>query len=249
MPLLKDMAISLRRLDYSETSQVLVLFTREYGQQRVIAKGIKRSTSRRAAVGIDLLELGHVVFSVRPGKEDTLATLTEWRQEDGFPHLRTDLLRLYAAEYAAEVTSQLTEVHDPHARLFDGLLTLLASLAEAEPMTALVGYLWVLLSEIGLRPELTRCVACGHSVASDRVLFFSSRQGGAICRDCEPAAIEKRQIMPAVATALASPGPVPARLALPCFDLLDYHLAEIMSRPAHVSGLLRQAWHAAGGRP
>lgn len=248
MPLLKDLAISLRRLDYSETSQVLVLFTREYGQQRVIAKGIKRSTSRRGAVGIDLLELGHVVFSVRPGREDALATLTEWRQEDGFPHLRTNLLRLYAAEYAAEVTSRLTEVQDPHPRLFDGLLTLLASLAEADPMTALVGYLWILLSEIGLRPELTRCVSCGGGVVGDRVVFFSSRQGGAICRDCEPAAIEKRQIAPAVATVLPRPGPVPAPLAMACFDLLEYHLTEIMSRPSPVARLLRQAWHAAGGR-
>ncbi len=61
MALISDRAIVLRRLDYSETSQILALFTREYGQVRVIAKGIKRSTRSRFAVGIDLLEVGQVV--------------------------------------------------------------------------------------------------------------------------------------------------------------------------------------------
>ncbi len=248
MALLKDIAIALRRLDYSETSQVLVLFTREHGQQRIIAKGIKRCSSRRVSVGIDLLEMGHAVFSARSGKEDTLATLTEWRQEDTFPHLRSDLLRLYAAQYAAEVTSQLTEVHDPHPRLFDGLLAFLATLARGNPMTVLVGYLRILLTEIGLRPELARCVGCGRSVTGDPVLFFSSRQGGGICRDCEPASVEKRRLMPAVAKALTEPGPVPAPLASPCFDVLDYHLTEIMSRPAQVAGPLREALKAGAGR-
>ena len=55
MPLVKDEAIVLRRLDSSESSQVLVFFTREHGPQRLIAKGIKRGTKQRFATGIDLL--------------------------------------------------------------------------------------------------------------------------------------------------------------------------------------------------
>ena len=37
MPLIQDQAVVLRRLDYSETSQVLVLFTRDHGKVRAIA--------------------------------------------------------------------------------------------------------------------------------------------------------------------------------------------------------------------
>jgi DNA repair protein RecO (recombination protein O) len=246
--LVKDIAVTLRRLDYSETSQVLVMFTREHGQQRLIAKGIKRSTKTRTAVGIDLLEYGRTVFSQRPGKEDNLATLTEWRQEDTFPHLRRDLPRLYAAQYAAEVTSHLTEVHDPHPGLFDALLALLRGLAAADPLPMLVAYLWQMLTEVGLRPELSCCVGCGRDIRGDRVLYFSSRQGGAICRDCEPAAVEKRRLrLDVPAALLADPsrgrlghmeGRDPA-LALAAFDILDYHITEIMARPPRLSAMLR----------
>ena len=101
MALIKDIAIALRRLDYSETSQVLSILTREHGQRRIIAKGIKRGTKARVAVGIDLLEMGRIVFSQRSGREDAMANMTEWCQEDGFPHLRRDLVRCYSAQYQA----------------------------------------------------------------------------------------------------------------------------------------------------
>ena len=240
MTLLKDSAIVLRRLDYSETSQVLVVFTRGHGQQRLIAKGVKRSTKTRTAVGIDLLEHGSLVYSRRAGKEGNLATLTQWHQENIFPHLRRDLRRSYAAQYAAEVTAQLTETHDSHPAIFDGLHHLLLALEQEDPLLALIAYLWLLLREIGLRPDLTRCVNCGRPTPEKGVLYFSSRQGGAICRDCEPAIVEKRRISQAIAQALASTDRRPDRsLATAVFDLLDYHFTELMSRPPKVSAVLR----------
>jgi DNA repair protein RecO (recombination protein O) len=242
MTLIPDTAIVLRRLDFSETSQVLVMLTRAHGQYRLIAKGIKRGTKKRVAVGIDLLELGSIVFSQRPGKEHTLATLTEWRQEDTFSHLRRDLAKCYAGQYAAEVTSQLLETHDPHPALFDGLHRLLLSLKTGDPLRPLVTYLWLLLNEIGLRPELSRCVNCSRDVHGDANLYFSSRQGGAICRDCEPAIIEKRRIAHGVVDELVGePPPTAAPPPKAAFGLLDYHLRELMSRPAKLSPLLRAA--------
>lgn len=237
----KDMAIVLRRLDYSETSQVLAVLTRQHGLQRLIAKGIKRGTRRRVAVGLDLLELGQVVFSQRPGKEHTLATMMEWRQDDSFPHLRRDLTKCYAAQYAAEVTSLLTEPHDPHPALFDGFVEMLRRLGIGEAPVVLVRYLWLMLTEIGLRPELERCVNCRRALAARETLYFSSRLGGAICRDCESAIVEKRRIDARTARRLAAGGWEGALPAAAAFDLLDYHLRETLSRSVRVSSPLRAA--------
>lgn len=244
MTIAKDVAVVLRRLDYSETSQVLVVFTRRYGQQRVIAKGVKRSTKKRASVGIDLLEAGDISFSQRPDKTDVLSTLTEWRQSETFPHLRGELARLYAAQYAAEVTAQLTEVGDPHPALYDALVESFSRLAADPPLAALVRFLWILLREIGLVPDLARCMNCGRTVLEDRKLYFSSRAGGAICRDCEPHAVEKRGLDPDAARLLAGDDHVPRdseRTWRHAFDLLDYHLTETMGKPARLRGPLLAA--------
>lgn len=251
MSLIKDIAIVLRRLDYSETSQVLAVLTQQHGQQRLIAKGIKRSTKTRVAVGVDLLEMGEVGFSRRPGAESTLTTMTEWRQLDTFPHVRRDLAKSYAAQYAAEITTNLTEPHDPHPMAFDGFRTMLDAMLEVETLVALNQYLWVFLCEIGLQPDLSRCVSCDTPIDGREPLYFSSRLGGAVCRDCEASVVEKRRISTAVANAIAPRGAHAnggpqygsdvAKLPLRVFDLLDYHLTETMSKPARSIGLLRSA--------
>jgi DNA repair protein RecO (recombination protein O) len=246
--LIKDMAIVLRRLDYSETSLVLAVFTRDHGQQRLIAKGVKRSTKNRASIGIDLLERGRVTFSARPGKESTLSPLTEWRQDEHYPHLRGDLGRWYSAQYAAEVTAGMTEPGDPHADLFDALDGFLVSLDEPGPVASLISYLWKLLVEIGLRPEMERCTSCARRVETDEVVHFSSRSGGVVCRDCEPGVVEKRRVSRRVVQALRSAGPAPREdAAIEAFELLDYHFTELMHRPPRLSAPLRAAIGAAKG--
>ena len=67
MAIFTDNAVCLRKLDYSETSQVLTLFTAGHGLVRVIAKGQKRSTKTKVGVGVDLLEWGR-----RSGRRDLL---------------------------------------------------------------------------------------------------------------------------------------------------------------------------------
>ncbi|MEP0843211.1 MAG: DNA repair protein RecO, partial [Phycisphaerae bacterium] len=130
MSAINDQAIALRRLDYSETSQVLLFLTRAHGPRRLIAKGIKRGTRDRFAVGIDLLERGDVTFIARAGGEGSLGTLTEWRQVTIHAGLRGNLGRLYAAQYAAEITAAMIEEADPHPELYDALCRLLERLAE-----------------------------------------------------------------------------------------------------------------------
>ncbi len=53
MATIRDHAVALRRYEYSETSQVIVFFTRDHGLVRAIAKGIKRSTKTRFAAAVD----------------------------------------------------------------------------------------------------------------------------------------------------------------------------------------------------
>lgn len=237
MSLVKDEAVAIRRLDYSETSQVLVFFTRENGKQRLLAKGVRRGTKTRFAVGIDLLEKGQVVFSRKDEGEGRLGLLTEWHQEDVFAALRNELGWMFAAQYAAELVDAGTEDNDPAVRIYDALVRLLSVLPQ-EGLSALVRFQRVVLEEIGLMPDLTRCVMCGRRWSGKTEPWFSARQGGLICRDCEPPLVEKRRIHPAAALAVTSDG-VTAELVPKAFELLDYHLTESLGRELRMSGHLR----------
>jgi len=235
----KDQAVCLARIEYSESSQILVFFTRDHGKQRLIAKGIRRSTKARFAAGIDLLEAGQVVFSRREDRPTRLGTLVEWHQTDAFLGLRSRLKNLYAAQYAAEVAAQLTEDGDPHPRLFEAILELLGDLSRAEqPLPALVRFQQRLLSEIGLAPELRRCLSCGRRLGPREPSYFSSTQGGTICRHCEAPFVEKRRIGAGVLAGLWGTEPLTAATAVGAFDLLNYHLAHLMGREPRLAGFL-----------
>src|SRR5215210_4580609 len=108
MALARDRCICLRKLDYSETSQILLLFGREHGMLRLIAKGAHRRTKAGASKfdgGLDLLDVGDAVFVLDPGKD--LATLTEWSLREGNLGLRRTLRGTYLAMYAAELVGRL----------------------------------------------------------------------------------------------------------------------------------------------
>jgi DNA repair protein RecO (recombination protein O) len=239
MPAIKDQAIALRKLDYSETSQVLLFLTRDHGPRRLLAKGIKRGTKSKFATGIDLLERGQLEFSARSAGDSSLGILIEWRQIDLYVNLRTDLSRLYAAQYAAEVTAAMLEEADPHADLFDALTALLRALAEGgEPLPLLVKYQAALLTGVGLWPDLTRCLLCERQAPPGRAAFFSAHQGGLICRDCVNRVAEKQKVNGTVLEALRR-GQFSAQTAPGGFDLLDYTFAHTLGRRPHLSRFIR----------
>lgn len=251
MSLFSDSAVVLRRLDYSETSQVLVLLTRRHGKVRCIAKGVKRSTRARFAAAIDLLELGDVVWSARPDRPQNLAILTEWKQRRGFSTLREKLTRLYAAQYAAEITSALMEDHDPHEQLFLALVECLEAISQKdEPLPELCRFQRKLLDEIGLMPRTDACTNCGRGLPSDASgqAWFSSHQGGPLCRDCETAHVEKRRVDLSVLRAVQEDA-ISQTAAGPVFDLLNYHISHLMRAEPHLARFVRPtATHVATGR-
>ena len=243
MSLLSDRAVVLRRLDYSETSQILAFLTRGHGLIRLIAKGIKRSTKSRFAPAIDLFELGDAVWSSRAERRQNLAILTEWKQLQGFVGLRENLDRLYAAQYAAEVTAALTVEFDPHPELFDTLVGFLEAVAGADQtLGPLCTYQRDLLLHIGLLPRGDACVGCHTSLAtnSDVRVYFSSHEGGLLCRDCEPSYVEKRLVDAATLQASLA-GTVTNPVAIEAFDLLNYHLSHLMHQEPKLAGFVNPA--------
>src|SRR5688572_2674513 len=187
MALVRDRCICLRKVEYSETSQILALFAREYGIVRVIAKGAHRRTkagSSKFDGGVDLLDLGDAVFAHAPERD--LPPLTEWHLTDGHLELRRSLRGLYLGLYAAELIGTLIEEYDAHPNLFDRFQQTLADLATPRLEEAFLAFELDLLRETGYLPELSTCVQCGLPAGDPGArVFFTPARGGVVCRNCE----------------------------------------------------------------
>jgi DNA repair protein RecO (recombination protein O) len=199
--LTKDIAICMRAVDYSETSQIVTFFTRTNGKVGAIAKGSKRPKSAFDGP-IEMLSFGRIVFS--DSTKEKLATLTEFEQRPRFVHLSRSLFALDCGLFAAELVNRLTDDYDPHPGLFDSFLEFLqhanehraSSIEHRELLSLLILFQLTLLEEIGLQPVWSHCVNCktrapataGAGLSRRKracEVYFSSSASGLICRDCE----------------------------------------------------------------
>ncbi len=185
MALVLDSCICLRKLEYSETSQILMLLSRNRGIVKVLAKGAHRRTKAGAGKfdgGVDLLDRGEAVFTDDTSRE--LATLTEWKLVEGHLKLRRDLRAMYLGLYAAEWISLFFEEHDPHPRVFDATDALLGELETPGREECFLAWELGLLREAGFLPQLDVCIECGSEAAERDGVYFSPARGGIVCRAC-----------------------------------------------------------------
>jgi DNA repair protein RecO (recombination protein O) len=188
----KDLALVLRTTDWSETSRIATLWTREHGKVRALAKGGRRLKSNFESA-LDLLTVCSIVFLRK--SSGGLDLLTEAQVMERFPRLRHDLHALYAGYYIAELLADWTEDYDPHPALFDEARAALQSLGEAGIRTAtrLARFEFVLLLELGYSPVLDVCAGCSSSLNVGR-LAFSAPAGGMLCSACQELHRDRRPL-------------------------------------------------------
>jgi DNA repair protein RecO (recombination protein O) len=182
MPAEKATGLVVRTYDWSETSRIAVIWTREFGKVRVLAKGGRRLKSS-FEVALDLLTVCSIVLIRK--SSGGLDLLTEARVEERFPGLRRDLQAMYSGYYIAELLGEGTQDYDPHPALFELTLDTLRKLGAGGDVAGLIAaYEFGWLGELGLRPVLDRCAACQTHNLPDGPLVFSPIAGGVVCATC-----------------------------------------------------------------
>jgi DNA repair protein RecO (recombination protein O) len=200
MSMEKATAVVIRGTDFSETSRIVTLWTKELGKVRAMAKGGRRLRSN-FDVALDLLTVCDIVLLRK--SSTSLDLLTEARVAERFGQLRGDLVALNSAYYVAEMLGEWTQDYDPHPVLFDEAIATLRTLGQPGVLAGpcLAHFELVLLRELGYGPALNFCADCGEELSGGE-LAFSAAGGGALCGRCQPKQREKRPLSSAAWRAL-----------------------------------------------
>jgi DNA repair protein RecO (recombination protein O) len=182
MPTIKDNAVCVRLMDWSETSQVVVIMTQTHGKISAVAKGAKRqtpSTLAKFSGGVELLTAGEAVLIVKPSSE--LANLIEWNLVDAHWHLRQNFRGFELGMYAADLVHHLVHDHDPHEGTFEALRGFLRELGDGPMQAALIRFGWALVVDLGYKPVLEADAQTGESLDEEAsTLAFSAAAGGLV---------------------------------------------------------------------
>ncbi len=174
-------AVILRRRDYGDADRILTVFTPRMGRLELIAKGVRKTTSRRAG---HLEPFTHVDLQAAHGR--TWDIVTEATTVESFRDLRANLESIARAGYVAELVDAFSQA-DPEALggLWDLFLLALRELdaGTADPDLLLRWFELHLLSLMGFQPELGQCLACGEPL-QPVVNYLSLQAGGFYCPRC-----------------------------------------------------------------
>ncbi len=174
-------AIILRRSDFGEADRLLTVYTPHRGKLRLVAKGIRKTKSRKAGH----LELfTHASLQVAAGRNLDIVVQADTVQ--AYRALREDLDKISHAYYLAELVDKFTEEYDPSYPIFELLALTLARLADGSPTDQFLALRFMeihLLGLTGFQPQLFLCVSCGTQIEPGEN-YFHIAGGGVMCPDC-----------------------------------------------------------------
>lgn len=173
-------AVVLRHSNLGEADRLLVLYTRQHGKLRAVAKGARKMRSRKA---------GHVEPFMQVSLQLATAQgpyiITDAETIEAFQPVREDLLRTGYAAYLVELIDRFSyEEEGENPVIFHLLTDSLSRIAlNPDPWLAVRYYEVRLLDSLGFRPQLVKCSNC-QVVIEPEDQFFSPSQGGVLCPKC-----------------------------------------------------------------
>jgi DNA repair protein RecO (recombination protein O) len=240
-------AYVLHQYDWSESSLIVDLFTRERGRLAVAAKGAKRPYSQLRGV---LLPFQRLQVTLSRGSDEAqteVRTLraAEWAGGAAMPAGAA----LFSGFYLNELLLRLLARQDPHAGLFDAyaqVLPVLAGTDEAQAQAALRAFELIVLRETGVLPELGRLTLTLQPLRAE--LPYALRpDAGIVPAADEPALPGARWVALQAALDHGSVDALRAECSasLPALrsslrTLLQYHLGSPMLRTRQVMADLRK---------
>jgi DNA repair protein RecO (recombination protein O) len=162
-------AYIVHRRAYRETSQLVDLFTRDYGRISAVRRGARGRYGAGSAQPLQALLVSWT------GRTD-LKTLVAAERIDTGPMAQGE--RLYSALYINELLLRLLPPHAPFPALFERYARLIPTVLLAEDIEVpLRQFELALLAELGYAADLTRIAATGDEPALEQYYVYQSGIG------------------------------------------------------------------------
>lgn len=148
MALLKDEVIVIKSLDFKEADKILTLFGRKTGKLAVIAKGIRRMTSKNRG---NMQTLSISSISYYEGKSLGILRETELVSMPDFTKMDMN-----AVERVLVIINKMVPEKQPESEIYDKLKGLL--MGGEFNMERINKFRFLILRELGLLPDSNRCI-------------------------------------------------------------------------------------------
>ena len=179
-------AINLKSYNLNDADKIILMYTKENGLVKGVAKGIKKPKSKLGA-RMDLL----IANSLQLLKGRSMDTILQAQTLNNFKNARNDIDKLMISSYISELVINLGEGSEAVSKdIYNLLYKALNKVSEAstkkDTLIAAIKFQLKFLLIMGFCVELDACLCCGERVLNED-MYFSHSMGGIICKDCNEA--------------------------------------------------------------
>lgn len=176
-------AINLKSYNLNDADKIMVMYSKENGLIKGVAKGIKKPKSKLGA-RMDLL----VANTLQILKGRSLDTIIQAQTVNHFRKMREDYDKLMLSSYISEVVMNFGEgseaaSKDIYELLYKALNRVSNSENKKDMLIAVIKFQLKMLLIMGFCVELDSCLCCREQIL-DEDMFFSSSMGGVVCKEC-----------------------------------------------------------------
>ena len=153
-------AINLRSYDLSDADKIIVMYSKDKGLMRSVAKGVKRPKSKLGA-RMDSLIANTLMFS----RGRNLDTICQAQTINPFRKIREDMLKLMFSSYISEIEK------------------ISSAIEKKDVIIAVIKFQLKMMLISGIIPEFDTCLCCGKRILNEE-MYFSKEHGGVFCIEC-----------------------------------------------------------------
>lgn len=147
----KSEGVVLKRTNFGEADKIITVYSKHYGKVTLLAKGIRRLTSRKRG---DLEVFNQVTFFASKGRGIDIVTETEL--VNSFSSWRKDLQKIASAYQVCEMVDRLTAEGNEQEEVYSLLVFCLKAIAvtEQKNLAVLINSFGInLLKDLGFLPK------------------------------------------------------------------------------------------------
>lgn len=176
-------AINLKSYNLSESDKIIVMYSKDKGLIKGVAKGVKKPKSKLGA-RMDLLVANKLMLY----KGKSLDRICQADVLNTFNKTRRDMDKIFYSFYITEVVSNFGVEDDPcSSEVYELLYKALEKISDAENkvgiLIAVIKFQLKMMQISGFGIEFETCLCCGCHLDEEN-MYFSAQTGGVVCAKC-----------------------------------------------------------------
>lgn len=176
-------AINLKTYPLSDSDKIIVMYSKDKGLIKGVAKGVKKPKSKLGA-RMDLFVANKLMLY----KGKNLDTICQAVALNTFNKTRCNMDKIFYSMYVGEVVHNFGIEDDPTSEeTFDVLYKALDRISNAqnkiEIIIATLKFQLKIMKISGFAVELNHCLICGKPIENES-MYFAHNKGGVLCESC-----------------------------------------------------------------